>query len=911
MGIKSLFAGLCLLAINVLAAEAPAGCGFVSGSTFSNYSCPTNGTMEATIAFLDPVQGTAQCRYRDANGAFIVKQIKTGCALPKAHAGTAPAYSDGLISAASSTLATNVSQINNVTIDPEAYSTSALRDSITTATTELAAQGDSFQQSPAFLNLHKINSHSEYEKTVPSMLTGVLTLDGFYFEKIDGKVHYINEVGEVSINPDLITVSQSERYDFSPGVFEKIKSFFTGKVDAAGDVGVGSFNEFNPMKFMDQQVLGYYVYLSENLIAGYMTIVGIIFMAGAMWGSGYYGYKKFISKSGGEDDFKVNKLSYTLTAAAGFIFFTAPIIHEDVYTQGAIASAIYKSDDGLDTSTNYGYSTLAQQSVRYAAQAGTYFANIESDYAMQAFLALIQFKQGMFQDPTAIAGGMRAKLNIVEQKIATAAFNSNYVNKVCTPYFGIKNFNITKEQARNYQMTSRNQDSLNVLNGVGISAKGIDIGDCINKFNQIKTNTDSIIKSKKAIVAELNTYAQIYVSAGRPVTWLQHLGINYVTDASAARHNLMGDYLSMMIWTQNTFGWTASIVPHTSYLFFKNINAFEYGDQTLFDDYSEDEGAQTFVNGEKMQEGEDHDTALMEVGNAVSGLAGVTIGTVANNSTWFMVPGFQGIFSFTLGKLESLAFKGGTGEATSFGNNIKGIVDDVKGWVSKFPPFRMILAGIDSVFNKITGGDDYVRLQALVTTLAFVVSLWIVSVMISTVTVMTITVFITFKIVMFFVELIVFFMAAPVIGIYATIMSAQPQKYVANFTKQLSMLIVSPLLIVTASYLVLPISELFRGLFRALVTMIFYVFDKGGDYLNQDAPLTNAFDELSKITTLASMQGISEIFASLSVIAISYIIIFNYKEWFTKMIGLDGVMDHTKSAYGEMKQSSDKYISPL
>ncbi|MDD4969882.1 MAG: hypothetical protein PHT07_10685 [Paludibacter sp.] len=878
----------------LMSATISSQCGFFTGNNFSQYKCPEKAGMESTLMSLNPSNGDAVCSYKGPNGEHTAITLHTECKVPQYGTdGKRVQLPDSMIGQSASSLATGITDKTGIDSSEDLFSTVDLRQKLQQVKSSLSGQ-QSFDAIAS--GLDPINSHSEYDKTVPSIITGVLTLDSDYFEQIGGKTRYINEVGEIAINPEKITVTRNSSW--TGRVWDNIKGLWSGESSATG---TSSYHTFNPMKFMDQQVLGYYVYLAENLLAGYMKIVYIIFMSGAMWGGGYYAYKKFFSKSTKEDDFKVNKMTYLVTASMGFIFFTAPLVSTPIEKTGAIEKAIYKDSSGSDSSTGYGYSTLAQQTVRYAAQTATYFGNTESDYAMKAFLALIQFKQGMLEDPTNAINAIDERLKVLETKIVEAGFASNYLENVCKPYFnGVDIFKISQSQSESLNMTGKTPDSDTVLSNAGISADRLNIDSCLEQNQKMSDIASSVISTKKSINQEIDVYKKMYNNTSSSF------------GGSSSEQRTFYNFMQMMIWTQNNFGWMASVTPHSSYLFFKNIGVFEYQSGLL--DESDSDRSENFsqaMDDYSSQQGEKAGKVSLAPVSMVEGVSSFMVGMVVNNSTWFIVPGFKGVYDFFKSNLQEISFKGQTGEFTPMASRLSNMKDSLTGVIGKIPVIGQIFGGIGKFITVVMGVDDYIQFQILITFLSFFLAMWVVTTMIATVTVLSVTVFLTFKIVMFYVELIIFFMTAPVVGIYTTIMSAEPQQYLKNFATHLGMVIITPIMIVSASYIVLPISEFFKGLFSALVTLIFKVFDKGGEDLNQDIVGTNILDALTKQTALASMQGVAEIFAMISTIIISYIIIFNYREWFTKLIGLQGVLDHTRSAYSEMKEKSDKYVSPM
>lgn len=883
-------------------------CGVTYNTDFSGYACPTQGDgYETTIYGLSLPSSSYSCNAKSGSGGPDISTTqKSGCSSP----GTFPSNkqtAERIMQDGAATIANEMSVRSgkgNGSVPASAYDLSGRIQKINSMVQQ--AQSGNGNAMTHGLSIKRIDSHSSYEQTVPSILAGVLTLDMDYFNKMGGKATIINSVGEVDIDPEKLRAVQSgggvisDSWNaLSDGVKNAI-SFVMGKHDET-HTGKG-FETLDPLAFMDKQMLGFYAYLLMNLNAGFIDIVYLIFALGTMWAFSVYGYKKYMDKVTKTNEFNVNKLNYLMTAAAGFAFFTAPVIVDPVYTDGPISKAIYQDSSGHNTGDYYGYSTLAQHTIRYAAQMGVYFGNLESDYAMKAFYAFMEFKQGMFESPATVGQRLQKETYAIYGRVYKASLESNFVNKVCRPYYGVSgSFNFSSEAAKNMDLAGGNPKA---LTDAGISgAQRISMQECRDAYVDSATQANSIINEISALDKEIEMFGSYYTGSKGPM-----VGNN--------PQDTFKDFLNMLTWTQNTFGWMSSMAPHSAYLFFKFTDVLKV-------DYNEKDEKNSFkqsVDNQMKANGGDHESLYAEAGNVVESAVGAVSDVTVGNSAWFIVPGFSDIFHFYESMFNRVTQIGQTGKITAVGQalaapgawlakNVAKLATDTMPGVGKVVSKIVDLLSSSNSDSIKANDGTWIALQTTITLASFVLAMVTVSLMISTITIMVVTVFVTFKIIMYFFELVLFFVSSPIVGIYATAISKNPQNYVSNFFKHLGMLIISPIMIVTSSYLVLPLTELFKSLFSALVTLMFYVFDKGEDYLNTDT--VNVYDSAKKIISLSAMAGVADIFASVSVIFISYIVIFNFKDWVIKIIGLDGVGEVSSAAASEFKGNAQKYIAPL
>lgn len=300
-----------------------------------------------------------------------------------------------------------------------------------------------------------INSHSEFQKTIPAILTGLLTLDPYYFQQIGGKTNLVNTVGEITINPDLIKTYYPDHSQdsFLAKNIDKMARFLLNK-DPSEQI-----KQFKPVEFMDQQVLGFLVYLMMALHTGYMKILYYVFLVGTLWVVSSIFLRSSLAKIllirsnsrfakmipgwvSTEKNASEVRSDKHMAMAFALIFFLAPSFKMDVSTTGGIEKAIYSEGTHKSISA-YSYATPAQEFIRYCAQAGNLIGNQTNDYAMKAYIALLNFKMGFVKEglPKYI-GEVGAEVAQIEADKAKLAASSALYNNYCKPYKDGEKFNI-------------------------------------------------------------------------------------------------------------------------------------------------------------------------------------------------------------------------------------------------------------------------------------------------------------------------------------------------------------------------------------------------------------------------------------------------------------------------------------
>lgn len=752
----------------------------------------------------------------------------------------------------------------------------------------------------------KIDSHTNFETTVSAILAGVFTVDPTFFE--DG---YVDKAGRVTINESMyfknVFFSQFNKND---GVFNGIWDW------VATLVGAGSSKKEknkvimdikSPVDFMDKQVLGFIVQIAEAFRKAYNEIIVIFFLFGGIYSSSYYAFRKMQEKYGNEP-FQINKISFLSTAIMSFVFFAAPIVNDGKVNEPSFrvetSENMTKEEKILQLSN---FSSLAQETLRFAVQNGAYYANLTSDYAMHAYLWLIAKKNGFFSINSNDISDLYGELNDLNNRKVILSSQLNFYENVCRPNFYFEKaatFSQDEKIQKKFDMVMKNKEA---LSSVGIEADRLSYKFCAGLQNEIMRESENIGVASYALKDRLSIYVSLYNTSSESGKAIKGLG-------------------NLMVFGQNTFGWIFSPAVPVSYYFFKESDIFLYDkvvdrkeNQKLFSRMMD-------RNTDKYRK--IHDIKLTTGSRLENTILTITTNNYINGGFWFLVPGFSSLYDSINGTLQKAYMSDIDlfNKESTDGESAGGLISSFGSLLGKLP----FVSYVKGLFGKLveetsdSTGKKSKYFAMMLSVLAFIVSITIISFVITTVTILVISAYLVLKITMYFIEILMTFLVIPILGIYYTIISKGGGKnYIANFSIHTAMLFVTPILIVFISSLIIPLSELFEQIFAALMNVIYVVIQDGETFLRTTTEASNATGasagkveaigaSIQKIFVLTSLAGMTKVFTAFATLLMGIIAITTSKGWFMKLAGLDGAMDSFKEGMSEVKNSAaGKAINPV
>ena len=773
---------------------------------------------------------------------------------------------------------------------------------------DLAKQGgDAYKK--AFSNMVKslkADSRTDYSHTLAAILAGTFTLDPDYFKK-----GYINGAGEISLKPEF-TKLQSVSKDATTligGVFKWFSQIFS-KDDGVKE----QISSIGPISFMDKQVLGYFVIVSEGLRKVYDNLSMILAALGVLFSIGYYAFRKTLEKYGNEP-FQSNQLSFFASLAFAIMFFTAPIIHDGELSP---SNGTFKFQNKEDAKN---WSSLAQEAIRQTVQTSTYFANYSADIVMQGYLQLLAYKMGVINISESEIKAKEGRLLDAEKLKIGMLKELDFYEEVCRPYFELKEDELFSKQGT--------QQRLGDINNNNNEGKG-------KAFLQSKQIEADLLGYDGCSIVEAHVAKTLYSSLKRHISLAEEIKSQAsFINANVESIEKVTGLFTLLTFSHNMSGWVFVPVIPVSYFYFSNSDLFLYSNAT--DDTKQISIAEGIVNADNNAKARSEDKDVGVGAIAEEGLKSILGSSIVKSTFWFIVPGFselykslkeqlQGMYISTVDIYNANLAKKKSEDGAAKDILAKGVKKLSKlvnkaSWVGKI---------ISTLLDVIVGssGEKSSFVYAALGIIAFYISVILITYMVSLITIMVVSAYLSFQVVMYFIEVLLTFFTAPFLGVYFAFMSKGSTKnYLSHFGVTLGVLFASPILIVLIGSLLIPISMLFDTIFGQIMAIIMAVLDVGSqsltDALTSSTPhegfpadigdaATRVSTSMDRIMTTTSLQGMVMIFSKFSTLVLSVVMIHNYKDWFTQKAGLDGGMNMTKETTSEIKSGvAGKALNPV
>ncbi|MBD3822991.1 MAG: US12 family protein [Epsilonproteobacteria bacterium] len=868
------------------------GCGSDNWKAYSCPSHPNNDQQYGYLSELDIKNGKALCTYSATSSKSEDITVTTDCN-KEYEKDAADNRGDAILAENQSKLEAYIGQIKGrkVEFDPTYLATLSKAELDKLISNVMSKNAEAKKAWEAkyndFVKTHPIDSHTEYTKTLSSVLMGTFTLDPDFFEE-----GYINDAGEAVIKKEF-NILRSEISD--SGFWSDVVSFFTGEESS----DKATIEYISPLDFADRQVLGYYILTIEALKKIFSDIVMTMFALGMLYSSGYYLFRKMFEKYGTEP-FQTNALSFFSTAMIAILFFSAPVFNDGDIKDSGFSTNINVSS--AETQKIENWSSIAQKTIRIGVQTGTYLANRSSDYVMAIYFSLLAKKSGFIDIDEQRYITIGEKLSSYEVKKVKLIREVAFYEDICRPYFNYTDTQLFPKE-KSAQINQNNYGvNENILKqeNVQIETDRLLVGACSKLEGDISSDLQETLISYVTLKDELERYRDLMNTSGNSA-------------------NSLMDFLALLQFGQNHVGWGFISAIPVSYFFLDNAEIFLYDEVTKDNSGSYAKGLENAQQENKDKLGSEADGFVETVMDEA--LEGALNSGLVTNSYWFLVPGFSELYKMVKGIMSDIFItdpekaKGDTEEGKSWMKRLVSfITSKLSSGLSYFGPVGKMISGTMSL---IAAGSSY-----LVGIAALYLSVIVATFMVSAVTMMTISAFLVLQIIMLFVETIFFFFSSMVIGIYYAFMAKGGTKnHLGHFLTSLFAISFSPVLMVITASLLIPVAMTFKGLFGLLMSLIVTVIDNASESMtgvlteanNSDAGLlTQAGNSIQSAVMISGINGMTMIFSLFATLIISLILIYNYKSWFLKLVGVDGGLESLKESSQEMKQSvGGKVINPV
>ena len=698
--------------------------------------------------------------------------------------------------------------------------------------------------------MDKIDTQSQNFPTYSEYFTVILTLNSDYF-----KEETLNPTtGEIQLQgDDTFFVTEESDSWFSTDsqykrMFKKLSSIF------------------------DAKTWGFYVAFIENMRNAETYVILFFFGIGffglvgqKMFQSGYSSFWKDDSR----EDLKLKKL-----VAAPLIMlavFTAPIVPSQLTidkkflneTKEINAGIVLNNSAGSPTAIdeNIQNSTIIQSAIRYFAHFGVIAANKFADYALYPYLNYLQSKIGngyedMIENYEDFAKTSQERLLILQKQF-------EFFQYFCRPIYEasedklhnrktLKINNLLlgdyKDITNMWKLTMKQHATAKeVLNKNNIGADIISAQACSKIINEINKNSNIVFE-----------YAENFLSLE---TFAKHFNPDNV--------NSVNTIIKRSQNNQKKFGWIySSIVPGTyTMLFASQLGDTIESKQAAIDVMSSAPQLDSVaVEVDVTEEEKEKDSVILEF--------------VSKHTAYlshFIMPGFDKIFLF-------------------FYNAGEAVIDKfikVSSFILTFGTGG-ILTVVTKISWKALGGS--VIAKGAMAIAAFWLAVMVYDFFLRCLSLAFILMMLVYKIAFYFIQIMLFFVASPVVVIWSVIQNKA--EVIWHYIGKGLIITIMPILIVIGCYSFVFCQEILISL-QAIVIGLFK-----NTFVNEASTFGTVF-------TLSTVLLLTTALLQLILIIAGYVTIVQFPKWFLETIGAKGVDNLEQSIANFQEKTIHHLKSPV
>jgi len=733
-----------------------------------------------------------------------------------------------------------------------------------------------------------LNSYSNSEKVLSNILSGLITLNPDYFE--NDKL--VNPNGTIALKDyavfgDSNSSNQSVEDD---NILKKISRFIIGNNNKVENVGV---NVLTIVNFIDKKFWGFYAYLIYNLKEAYMMILGSMMLFGAGFVLSKFGYSRLKQKIN-KDNESADKGK--LASKSMDIFLIIGMFLIPISTNNATIpdTFIYsKTNQTFNTSTVqdeqlFTHSTLSASMIRYFAELGSTWANAINDYALYSYLRYLESKQKAIT-----ASGLSQN----EEEIKGIYLNTFLLKKEYDYYINVCRPAFSSVLATTTRFNSISNESKEQFLNNTINLKGTPIYDFlgytkINPLACLKIEENIAIKTKK-ILADYSK-VQLELNVSKAI-------INNYNSNTASEFN---KYVNFMQFVSNNYGWISSAVvpPSYSLLFQGGTSVFAY-----------DIAQKTIANsdGNNLSQtwaGNDESKREIEDDGFIAGFVKDIFSTMQGQFVWFVMPGFEAIFKNVYQYMSNIAYLDPTYYQSS-DSKLVTFIEKVIDFIGTFAwVFGKIGAAIAKSLFFLAKTLITPALYLILLFVAIYISIQIYVTLVTTVTMVIIGGAITIKICLYFMELLMYYFLSDAI-LFISIVTQKNDYFTKFLSKGITITLLTPLLIVLSVYVYILFHTLATELYSTLINAIYEISN-----VQQQTIINNSGAEAIKATfasiVIMSIQSFGEVVILLFSLIIGTVVIFKFKDWVFKMIGIED-NDFASSMMSEINNKLTGGMNPV
>lgn len=705
-----------------------------------------------------------------------------------------------------------------------------------------------------------IDSHTNSEQTLSNILTGIFTLNTDYLKK-----DIISESGEIQVIDYALDNGSQFQQNGSKDFLDKTVRWFLKEKNEDKELDVYGLTDF-----LDKKVWGYFIYFYVNSQEAFFKIITSLMLLGGAFvvGKTFYkfGERRFF---GSKNDVSLAPFASKLIIVASL--FLVPIQNNQIVVPDKFLYSKNNQSEYLQSSSSTYYQQVSamKAGLTYIANLGSRWANVVSDYSLYGYLRFLESKQAFITKKQ-----IHQNEDNIEQLFRDVYYlkkNFDFLNNVCKPLYAYHL--ITHERFNNYNTANNITKKITTDNEfielAGIN--GVDFGLCQNLEKNIVINSRKILADYASIRQSINISQAVVDNVDNPSA--QQIGLQ--------------NFIDLMVFQQNNYGWINSItVPITYNLFFengKNIFNYDIEMEKIKDDESGLLKAWSKNSPEK--------TEIFE--NADSSILSTILSQIQSKFVWFMLPGFDSVYNKIYAFFSNVAGLDPTAkqlEKEKDDSSVMDVFETAGSFLSgvAIGPLGMLATAFGSIFSWITsflGGVALNSLQyGLLMFATLLVSIFLFTAMITTLMLIIVATAGIIKIVIHFIE-VIFTMLSAMILIFYGIVTGKPE-YIPQFLgKALIVFILTPLSIVFASYIYIFVSTAASELYLLLIGLSFDTVIIANETIISNSA-NSFFNGLNATVSATSLKAIGLVVIHFISAVFGVYMIFKVKDMLLEKIGI-------------------------
>jgi len=812
-------------------------------SEIKDPSIPKDVVNEVTLANVNFSTGEYECHYNFANnkGSYVLHRVNKGCL-----ADTAAAYY----------LASNPNKMPNYEYY-HFYGLSTLNNSIDFSSqvktlssklnTAIQINKENMKKKKTGIDLKSsLDSHTNFSKTIPSILTGVLTLDPNFFEN-----KIVSQTGELQLKKsDTITSVSTAKNEGNTirNIDDKITSLFNN---------------------LGKKTWGFYYYLMQNISTSFKYIITMIFGLGTIGLFGYAFLRKSLDKQGTFDFNYTHKFVGIISAIA---IFSAPLVptHKGVPDEFIYSKTSNNPDEIISNN-----SIVADTLLRYAFQESTFWANTLNDYAMYAYLKYFETSYGIFETDKIKDNFTESVDNILQNNILLKK-KMNFFEKTCA-------YNYYTQLSTSYTLPDYYggvDSSINMIEDKPLGYDKVDYKTCAKIYKDIENETVAGISDYQAFVKKYDDIQKT----------ISKMDEDARSEVESVEQKIVG--------INNKFGWLSVVmVPGLNYVFeakdiFKYANSYGSGEEQdnnekLMESLGSMQYAKTSLiknQNEELEKGKSQKAAEISwwekfkyklsnfsLSSAASSVVDNAFNTVVNKFGVGNVLGWGGA------KLIYFAFPG-------FGE----IFDRTYRLIADNHDKSGIVSGIISKIAGATGGMLSLLKHSLPTgiltvILAYTISIFLYGFLVTALSIILVASLLIIKIAYYFIEVIISVFVSKAIILWSLVFDRQrAMSSMQDFAYKIMLLVFSPIAIVLSVYVFM--------FTKAIIFYLYGMFMEAIYYVSQSASgiSTNSIGGAFTSIEVYAVYNIGTMILSFLSLFIAFNIFFKFYDWMLGYFGHKG-----------------------